>query len=95
MDRSEGVTPEAKGASFLLFSHVCLSVTPWTAALPGFPVLHHLLGLLKFMSIESVMPSDHLTICRPLLLPSIFPSIRVFSKELALRIRWPNYWSFR
>ena len=52
-------------------------------------------SLLKFMSIESVMPSNHLILCRPLLLPpSIFPSIRVFSNESVLRIRWPKYWSF-
>ena len=51
-------------------------------------------SLLKLMSIESVMPSNHLILCRPLLLPSIFPSIRVFSSELALCIRWPKYWSF-
>ena len=52
-------------------------------------------SLLKLMSIESVMPSNHLILCRPLLLlPSIFPSIRVFSKESALYIRWPTYWSF-
>ena len=51
--------------------------------------------LLKLMSIESVMPSNHLILCRPLLLlPSIFPSIRVFSSELGLCIRWPNYWNF-
>ena len=51
-------------------------------------------SLLKLMSIESVMPSNHLILCRPLLLPSIFPSIRVFSNELALHMRWPKYWSF-
>ena len=52
-------------------------------------------SLFKLMSIESVMPSSHLILCRPLLLlPSVFPSIRVFSNELALRIRWPKYWSF-
>ena len=51
-------------------------------------------SLLKLMSIKSVMPSNHLILCRPLLLPSIFPSIRVFSSELALRIMWPKYWSF-
>ena len=62
---------------------------------PGFPVLHHLWSLLKLMSTESVIPSNHLILCHPLLfLPSIFPSIRVFSNELALRIRWPKYWSF-
>ena len=51
-------------------------------------------SLLKLMSIESLMPSIHLILCLPLLLPSVFPSIRVLSNELALRIRWPNYWSF-
>ena len=60
-------------------------------SMPGFPVLHHLPGLLKLMSIESVMPSNHLIL---LLLPSIIPSIRVFSHESVLCIRWPNYWSF-
>ena len=62
---------------------------------PGFPVLHYFLEFLKLMSIELVMPSNHLILCRPLLLlPSIFPSIRVFSNESALCIRWPKYWSF-
>ena len=61
---------------------------------PGFPVLHHLESMLKFMSIELVMQSNHLILCRPLLLPSIFPTITVFSNELALHIRWPKYWSF-
>ena len=62
---------------------------------PGIPVLHHLLSLLKLLSIESIMPSDHLTLCHPLLLlPSIFPSIMVFSNESALHIRWSKYWSF-
>ena len=61
----------------------------------GLPVLTISRSLLKLMSIESVMPSNHLILCRPLLLlPSIFPSIRVFSDESALRIRWPKYWSF-
>ena len=59
------------------------------------PVHRHSRSLLKFMSIESVMPSNHLILCRPLLLlPSIFPSIRVFSNESVLHIRWPKYWSF-
>ena len=62
---------------------------------PGFPVLHHLLSLLKCMSIESVMPSSHPVLCHLLLLPSVFPSIRVFSNESALLIRWPKYWSCR
>ena len=61
----------------------------------GLPVHHHSWSLLKLMSIESVMPSSHLIFCCPLLLlPSIFPSIRVFSKESVLRIRWPKYCSF-
>ena len=61
----------------------------------GFPVLHYAWSLLKFMSIMPVMPSNHLILCCPLLLlPSIFPSIRVFSNELALPIGWPKYWSF-
>ena len=63
--------------------------------MPGLPVHHQLPDLPKLMSIESVMPSNHLILCRPLLLlPSIFPRIRVFSNESALHIRWPKYWSF-
>ena len=62
---------------------------------PGFPVLHYLSEFLKLVSIESVIPSNHLILCCPLLLlPSIFPSIRVFSNESVPRIRWPKYWSF-
>ena len=62
---------------------------------PGFPVLHHFPEFAKLMSIDSVMPSNHLILCHPLiLLPSISPNIRVFSKDLALRIRWPKYWGF-
>ena len=62
---------------------------------PGLPVHHQLQSLLKLMSIESVMPSSHLILCRPLLiLPPIPPSIRVFSDESTLRMRWPEYWSF-
>ena len=62
---------------------------------PGFPFLHHLPELLKFMSIELVIPSNHLILCHPLLLlPSIFLNIRVFSNESALCMRWPKYWSF-
>ena len=68
---------------------------PMDCSTPGFPVLHYLWSLLKLVSIESMMPSNHLILCRPLLLlPSIFPSIRVFSNESVLRIRWPKYWSF-
>ena len=62
---------------------------------PGFPVLHHFQGLAQHMSTESVMPSSHFVLsCPSLLLPSILSSIRVFSKESALHIRWPKYWSF-
>ena len=76
-------------------SHVWLFVTLWTAArLSPLPSLSPR-NLLKLMSIESVMPSNHLILCCPLLpLPSIFPSIRVFSNKSAPHIRWPNYWSF-
>ena len=72
----------------LLFSQLC--VTPGTAARQASLSITNFWDLLKLMSMESVMPSHHLTLCRPLLLPpSIFPSIRVFSNESALRIRWP------
>ena len=68
---------------------------PMDYSTPGLPIHHHSQSLLKLMSIESVMPSNHLILCHPFLLPpSIFPSIRVFSNESALRIRWPKYWSF-
>ena len=76
-------------------SHVRLFTTPWTAALQASLSFTISQSLLKFMSTESVMPSNHLILCHPLLLlPSIFPSIRVFSNESALHIRWPKYWSF-
>ena len=80
------------------FSHsvVSYSATPWTAACQASLSITDSQSLLKFVSIESVMPSNHLILCRPLLFsPSIFPSIRVFSNESTLRIRWPKYWSFR
>ena len=69
-------------------------MTPWTAARQAYLSITNSQSLLKPMSIESVMPSNHLVLCHPLLLPSIFPSIRVFSNESALHIRWPKYWSF-
>ena len=76
-------------------SHVWLSVTPWTATCQASLSFTISQSLLKLMSIESVMPSNHLILCHPLLLPLlIFPSIRVFSKESVLCIRWPKYWSF-
>ena len=76
-------------------SHVRLFATPWTAAFQASLSITNSWSLLKLMSIESVIPSNHLVLCCPLLLPpSIFPSIRVFSNESVLLIRWPKYWSF-
>ena len=77
-------------------TQLCLTLcNPMDCSTPIYPVLHHLQSLLKLMSIESVMSTNHLILCHPLLLlPSIFPSTRVFSNELALCIRWPKYWSF-
>ena len=76
-------------------SRVRLFATPWSAARQGSLSITNSWSLLKLMFIESVMPSNHLILCRPLLLlPSIIPSIRVFSNESALHIRWPKYWSF-
>ena len=82
-------------SSVQLLSHVWLFATPWTAACQASLSMTSLQSLPKLMSIESVMPSNHLVLCCPFLLsPSIFPSIRVFSDESALYIRWPKYWSF-
>ena len=82
-------------SSVQLLSHVQLFVTPWTAAGQASLSITNSRSLLKLMFIESVMPSSYLILCRPLLYPpSIFPSIRIFSIESALRIRWPKYWSF-
>ena len=76
-------------------SRVPLFATPKTAAHQASLSITNSRSLLKLMSVESVMPSNHLILCRPLLLPpSIFPSIRVFSNESVLPIRWPKYWSF-
>ena len=74
----------------------CLTLcNPMNHSTPGFPVHHHFRSSPKLMSIDSVMPSNHLILCCPLfLLPSIFPNIRVLSNESALPIRWPKYWSF-
>ena len=84
-----------KFSSVQLLSHVRLFVTPWTAAHQAFLSITSSQSLHKLMSIELVMPSNHLILCHPLLLlPSIFPSIRVFSNESVLHIRWPKYWSF-
>ena len=82
-------------SSVQLLNCVRLFATPWTAACQASLSIKNSWSLLKLMTIESVMPSNHLILCRPLLLLlSIFPSIRVFSNESALRIRWPKYWSF-
>ena len=81
-------------SSVQLLSHVWFFAIPWTAARQAYLSITKSQSLFKLMSIESVMPSNHLILCRPLLLlPSIFPNIRVFSNESALHIRWPNYWS--
>ena len=86
---------EAVGKSAQSLSRVRLFVTPWTAARQASLSITNSWSLLNLMSIESVMPSNHLILCRPLLLqPSFFPSIRVFPNESALCIRWPKYWSF-
>ena len=82
----------------VIFSSVaqsCLTVTPWAAARQASLFITNSRSSLKLMSIESVMPSNHLILCHPfLLLPSIFPSITAFSNESVLCIRWPKYWSF-
>ena len=82
-------------SSVQLLSHFQLFATPWTAARQASLSITNYRSLLKLMSTESMMSSNHLILCCPLfLLPSIFPSIRVFSNESVLHIRWPKYWSF-
>ena len=81
-------------SSVQLLSRVQLFATPWTTARQAFLSTTNSWSLLKLMSVMSMMPSNHLILCRPLLLPSIFPSIRVFFNESVLCIRWPKYWSF-
>ena len=83
-------------SQFSSVTQSCLTLCdPMNRSTPGLPVHHQLPELTQLMSIVSVMPLNHLILCHPLLLlPSIFPSIRVFSKESVLRIRWPTYWSF-
>ena len=84
-----------KLSSVQSLSHVQLFAAPWTTARQASLSITNSRSLLKLMSIESVMPSNHLILCHPLLLPaSIFPSIRVFSNESVLCISWPKYWSF-
>ena len=90
---SRSFKAQVQVSSVQSLSHVQLFVIPWIVA--HLPVHHQLQSLPKLMSIKSVMPSSHLILCRPLLLlPPIPPSIRVFSNESTLRIRWPKYWSF-
>ena len=80
---------------FSSVSQACPTLcNPMDCSTPGFPVHHQLPVLLKLMSIKSLMPFRHLIVCQPLLLPSIFPGIRVFYSESVLRIRWPKQWSF-
>ena len=79
-------------SSFQSLRHVPLFATPWTAACQASLSITNSQSVPKLMSVESVMPSNHLILCHPLLLSSVFPSIRVFSNESVLRIRWPNYW---
>ena len=88
------VCPSVQFSSVQSLSRVQLFATPWTAAHQASLSFTISRSLLKLISIELVMPSNHLVLCHPLLLPSIFPSIRVFSNESALCIRWPKYWSF-
>ena len=84
-----------KFRSVQLLCRVQLFATPWTAARQASLSITNSWSLLKLMSIESVMPTNHLILCHPLLpLPSIFPSIRVFSSESVLHMRWPKFWSF-
>ena len=97
----QGLALDPRGEKSLVYqfnsvqslSRVRLFGTPWTVALQASLSITNSRSLPELMSIESVMPSNHLILCHPLLLPSIFPSIRVFSSELVLRIRWPKYWS--
>ena len=95
---SEGQGSLSKVLSSVQFSSVAQACPtlcdPMNLSTPGLPVHHQLPEYTKLMSIELLMPSNHLILCRPLLLPSIFPSIRVFSNESTLHMRWPKYWSF-
>ena len=90
------VQNDSTSQSVSSFAQLCLTLCdPMDCSTPGFPVPHQLPELTQLMSIESVMPSNHLILCRPLfLLPSIFPSIRIFSSGSVFHTRWPKYWSF-
>jgi len=91
-----GSLPLAAPGKPVSVTHLCLTLCdPMDCSTPGSLSITNSQSVLRLMAIESVMPSNHLILCHPLLLlPSIFPSIRVFSNELALCIRWPKYWSF-
>ena len=92
---TRGASLAAQSSPVQSLCRVQLFATPWTAARQAFVSITNSQSSLKPMSIESVMPSNHLILCHPLLLlPSILPSIRVFSNESALHIRWPKYWCF-
>ena len=91
---SRVLTSRLPVVAVLSLRHVQLFATPWTAGHQASLLFTISQSLLKLMSIESVMPSNHLILCCPLLLPSFFPSMRVFSNEIALHIRWPKYCSF-
>ena len=89
------LTSSVQFSSVQSLSHVRLFATPWTATCQASLSITNSQSLLKLMPTELVMPSNHLILCHPfLLLPSIFPSIKIFSNESALRIRWPKNWSF-
>ena len=93
-ESNEGRVLTDLGDFVQFLGHVRLFLTPWTAASQAFLSFTISWSLLKLTSIELVMPSNHLIFCHPLLLPSVLPSIRVFSNKLVLCIRWPKYWSF-
>ena len=93
--QSQGPLSPPQLSSVQLLSHAWLFETPWTAAHQASASISNSQSMLKHMPIELAMPSSHLILCCPiLLLPSIFPSIRVFSKKSVFHIRWPKYWSF-
>ena len=95
LNSKQGQSEDAEFSSIQLLNHVQHFVTPWTVAHQASLSITTCQSLLKLISIESVMPSNQLLLCNPLLLlPSIFPSIRVFSSEPVLSIRWPKYWNF-
>ena len=87
-------TPVFSSVQLQLLSHAQLFATPWNAACQASLSITNSWSLPKLMAMESVMPSNHLILCRPLILLPVFPSIRIFSNESVLRIRWPQYWSF-